>query len=340
MEVGQDQGAGNVLGIQAWMDPTAYASADNLDQRLRVWMDEARDQGWLRPDTLVVLPEHFATWLVVVDEPGNVISAPTVDKALRRMIPGHLGAFLDLRGDAPAEDANQYALFALKADEIAAAWQEVMAGIAIDYQVTLSAGSALLPGPELIDGELIPTPGQGLRNVTYVVGNDGRIMSDLVVEAFPDEDEQDVVEPGAAASLHTSSTPLGEVALLIGDDAWYPTAWAAMAFGAPRVAVSTHYYSPDGAFTDLWDGYTGFAAPADVDEDDVRSLTLQEAELRYGGPGRAPLEGLDEAMQVPLRGQIWDIGSDGCVVIVHEGQVTSGELVDAPVLANLWLPLR
>lgn len=340
VEVGQDEGAGNILGVQAWMDPTAYASADNLDRRLRVFLDEADGEGWLLPDTVVVLPEHLATWLVVVNEPAKVLNAPTADKALRRMIPGHLGRFLALRKDAPAEDANQYAIFALKADEIAATWQEVIAGIAVDYDVTVIGGSALLPEPELIGGDVVAFPGQRLRNVSFVMGNDGQIMSDLVLEAYPDADEQDVVEPGAAVALSTSSTPLGEVALLLGDDAWYPTAWAAMSFGQPRVAISPHYYSPDGAWTSPWDGYTGFEQPSDVSDNDVRDMTLRQAEQRYGLSGRTLDEGLSEGLMVPLRGHIWDLGSDGAVVLVHQGEITEGPVVDAPVLANLWLPLR
>ena len=340
VEVGVDEGTGNVLGIQAWMDPTAWSSADAFDLRLRDFLDAAVDQDLLRPDTVVVLPEHIATWLVVVDEPNNVISAPTVDKALRRMIPRHLARFLSLRSDAPAEDRNQYAVFALKAEEIAATWVEVTTSLARDYEVTIVAGSALLPGPELIDGELTVEPGLPLQNVSFVVGADGQIMPELTVEAFPDDDEQDVVEPGSAASLAATSTPLGMVSVLLGDDAWYPTAWAAMSFDAPRVAVGSHYTSPDGAWSEPWQGYTGFEAPSDVEPDDVRSLTLAEADLRYGLPGRLVDEGLAHGLSVPLRGHIWDLGSDGAVVLVHQGQVTTGPLVDGPVLANLWLPLR
>lgn len=340
VEVGVDEGAGNVLGLQAWMDPTAWSSADAFDQRLRGLLDTALDHDLLRPDTVVVLPEHLATWLVVVDEPYNVIAAPTVDKALRRMIPRHLGRFLSLRSDAPAEDANQYALFALKAEEVAATWVEVTTSLATDYEITLVAGSALLPGPELIDGELTVAPGEPLRNVAFVVGPNGALLPELTFEAYPDGDELDVVEPGAAASLEATDTPLGSVAILLGDDAWYPTAWAAMAFGAPRVAVGSHYTSPDGAWSEPWEGYTGFEAPADVDPDDVRQLSLSEAELRYGLPGRLTQEGLSHGVSVPLRGHIWDLGSDGAAVLVHQGQVTTGPLVDGPVLANLWLPLR
>ncbi|MCK6503351.1 hypothetical protein L6R53_08130 [Myxococcota bacterium] len=340
VEVGVDEGAGNVLGVQAWMDPTAWSSADAFDLRLRELLDTAREQDLLRPDTVVVLPEHLATWLVVVDEPYNVISAPTVDKALRRMIPRHLGRFLSLRADAPAEDRNQYALFALKAEEVAATWVEVSTALAVDYQVNLVAGSALLPGPELIDGELTVAPGEPLRNVSFVVGADGSLLPELTVEAFPDADELDVVEPGAAASLEVTQTPLGPVAVLLGDDAWYPTAWAAMAFGAPRVAVGSHYTSPDGAWSEPWEGYTGFEPPSDVDPDDVRQLSLSEAERRYGLPGRLEEEGLSFGLSVPLRGHIWDLGSDGAAVLVHQGQVHDGPLVDGPVLANLWLPAR
>lgn len=301
-------------------------------------MDQAQAQDWLRPDTLVVFPEHMATWLVVLDEPTKVLTAPTADKALRRMIPGHLGRFLSLRKDAPADDANQYAIFALKADEMAAAWQDVMAGIATDYGVTLAAGSALLPGAVIDGGVLVPQPGLALRNVSFLMGTDGEIMGDLLAEVYPNADEQAVAETGAAASLGAVSTPLGTVGLLLGDDAWYPTAWAALSLDQPRVGVSAHYISPDGAWNAPWAGYSGFTTPADVTHADIGSLTLGQAELRYGMAGRLWEAGLTDGLMVPLRGHLWDLGSDGVVVAVSDGELTEGPQVDAPVIANLWLP--
>ena len=237
-ELGQEEGAGNVVAVQAWMDPSAYASERNYDTRLRGYLDEAQQRGWLQDDTLVVLPEQIASWLFLLGEPDRVINAETAEQALRRMVPGHLVDYLALTKDAPAEDPYQYALFALKAESVADVWQRVSASIAVDYGITLFAGSAWLPGPELVDGQLQVDTTEPIRNVSFVVGPDGEILGDLTMKVFPSSGEQLLVEPADIADLRTIPTSLGEIAVLLGEDAWYPNAWRAIRDSKPVVAIS------------------------------------------------------------------------------------------------------
>lgn len=338
--LGEDDGIGNVVAIQAWMDPTAYATEENFDQRLREYLDDAKRRGWLYDNTVVVLPEHLATWLIVIDEANGVIEADTAEQALKRMVPGNLSKFLSLRQDAPAEDAEQYALFALKSEQVAEVWQRVSKSIARDYGITLVAGSAWLPGPQFVDGTLTVNVGQPMRNVSFVLGPDGQLVGDLISKSFPSDGEQDLVAPGDLSLNATVPTVLGEVAVLLGEDAWYPDAWSQVRPSTPIVAVSPHWTSPGGAWHDLWGGYSGFEAPADVSFVDEKEMIYSDAIIEYGLPGRLFDHGVREGVTVPLRGQLWDLGTDGAIVGVHRKIPTEGPLVNAPVLLNLWLPQR
>ncbi len=340
LEVGTEQRGGNIVGIQAWMDPSAFASTEHFDERLREWMDDADDQEWLRPDTVVVLPESIGTWLVLVDEPAAVIEAEDGEKAIQELVLRNLPAFLNARADAPADDADQYALYAMKADRMAEAYQSVMSGIARDYNVTLVAGSIYLPEPDLVDGEIVPLAGRELRNASFVFDRDGNIAADPAVKCFPGEAPQAFVEPGAPGRLPVADSPAGRLGVMVGADSWYPESWdALLEDGAERV-IAPVVTTPHGAWTDRWDGYDGWPTPDDVDPDDARNLTLEEANDAFGLVGRALDAGVEAAIAVPLRGEMWEIDTDGQITGVLEGERFEGPLTDGPVVVNVWLPER
>lgn len=337
VEHGRDLGAGNIVGIQAWVDPTAYHSAERLQDRLDVWMLDARAEGWLRDDTVVVLPESIGTWLVLLGEPARVLEAPDAATALERLVKRHPAAFLQHRADAPVDD-ERYALFSMKSRDMARAYQQVMSDLAATYGVTLVAGTILLPEPEIIDGSLEVFPGGQLYDVSLVFGPDGAMILEPLEELYPDAAEADLVTPGRLTSVQAFDLPHAQLAVLPGEDAWFPEAWDAVSAGGARPwVVAPQYVSPDRVWMDPWRGYDGWEEPVDVDPKDLYSLTLAEADAVYGMPGRLQDQGLPGGIAVPLRGHLWDLGSDGVVRMGLGGDWVDGPQVDAPVVANLWL---
>ncbi len=67
-----DQGTpgdrGNLLGIQPELFPTDYQSPERLHRKLAAYLQQAQDQGLLNEKTVVVLPEHIGTWLMISGE--------------------------------------------------------------------------------------------------------------------------------------------------------------------------------------------------------------------------------------------------------------------------------
>ncbi len=339
VELGEDEGAGNILAVQAWMDPTAYATAQRFELRLRVWLDEADDRGWLGPGTIVVLPEAVGSWLVAVGEGRNVVEARTIEKAMIALAKNHATAFIDHRNRAPVEDRESYAIFSLKAEEMADAYDQVMRTLAQDYGITIVGGTILLPDPHVQDGQIVVLPGEELQDVAFVYGPDGQLLAGPIAEVHPDSGEQDLVEPGSLARLGVVELPMGPLAVLPGQDPWFPEAWDVVtASGSPPWTVNPRYLSPDDVWLQPWDGYDGWPEAIDVDPDDLRAITLEEADALYGLAGRVFEEGAPGGVSVPLRGRVWDLGSDGIVRLRLGNDRAEGPLVDAPVVGNLWLP--
>jgi predicted amidohydrolase len=333
LEVGADAGRGNIVAVQAWVEPADYASAATLRAALAPWLDEARARGWLGPSTVVVLPEYLGTWLVAAGEPAKVRAAATTGEAMGLVAKRHLLGYLAARR-GPAEDRATYGLFALRAPDTARAWQEVGSDLARTYGVTLVAGSALLPDPAVTAGHLAPTPGGALRNVALVFGPDGGIRGSPVVKSFPTADEQPFVTAGPVAPP-VVDTPAGRVAVLVCADGWFPAAWDAAAAAGAEWAVVPQFTSGDGAWSRPWGGYSGWDAPPDVDPADVGAIAEGEAWARYGPTARAAARGLD-AVTAPLRGDLWDLGDDGQIRWVVDGVPGEGPLYDGPVVVSLW----
>lgn len=332
VEVGEDAGLGNVLAVQAWMQDLDYATADRFDARLRAWFSEARELGWLGPDTVVVLPEYIGTWLVAVDEPARVFRADQSDKALKKVVMSSLWKWMGAKKGARVDDRATYGLFALKSERMAEVYEGVLRDLAVDFEVTVVGGSILLPGPWVEGDRIRVTMGQPLRNVSFVFRPDGGIDGPIV-KAYPTEDEQGFLTAGHPVHLPVLDSPVGPLGVLVCADAWFPEAWEALA--AAEVVVVPQYTMGEGVWTEPWGGYSGWPAPEDVDRSHVGELTEAGAWWEYGPTERSAGKRL--MVTAPLRGRLWDLGSDGQARVRLGDRLDEAPLVDAPVLLNVWV---
>jgi hypothetical protein len=104
--------------------------------------------------------------------------------------------------------------------------------------------------------------------------------------------------------------------------------------------VSPSYVSPGGSWQKPWAGYSGASAPADVDPADAGRIPEKDAWLKYSMAHRGPQAGIRNGMQVFLRGDFWDIGSDGSAIAYSDSTIIQ---VPEPArhhgqIINLWLP--
>ena len=288
-EFGSSGDAGNLVGVQPFMLPHDYATEGAFRAKLEGYLADAAARGWLNPRTIVAFPEHIGTWLAALGAGPRVLQAPTLDQAMRQLVLRRLPAFVPTllralaKSDAP--DKIQYSLFAMRAHEMAQVYQETFSRLARGYEVSIVAGSIVLPAARIQDGVLRIGNGS-LHNTSVVYDPAGRALSPPTRKAFPVTSELPFVTPATPSQLPVYSLPAGRLAVLICADAWYPEPYRVIAAQEADLLVVPSYSPGDGHWSAPWAGYDGAPPPPDVDPQDVGRLTEGQA-LEEALPGLA-----------------------------------------------------
>ncbi|MDQ0125811.1 putative amidohydrolase [Pseudomonas lini] len=326
---------GNLLGIQPELFPTDYQSSERLHRKLAAYLHKARDEGLLNEKTIVVLPEHIGTWLMVSGEKDELYQATTLKEAMNWLAASNplkfIRALIGAQGDSRLDDAH----LRMKAKGMAKDYQALFGGLAKEFQVTLVAGSIVLPEPSIIDGRL-KIGGGALYNSSVVFGRDGLPIGQPQRQIHPVFDEHEVIAANGERTLSVVDTPAGRLGVLIGSDSWYPDAYRKLdEQGAKFVAVPA-FVTGRGTWDKPWRGYKGLSTPA--------SVSLKAEELSEGQAwhhltltAQPPSSQAIAGMSVFLRGQFWDQGSAGQSFLSSNGQHFADGNARGARLLNLWL---
>jgi predicted amidohydrolase len=326
---------GNLLGIQPELFPTDYQSPQRLHRKLAAYLQQAQDQGLLNDKTVVVLPEHVGTWLMISGEKDELYQAPNLDEAMNWLAASNpllfARAWLSARGSERLNDAH----LRMKSKAMAKDYQALFGGLAKEFQVTLVAGSIVLPEPSIRDGQLKPGNGP-LFNSSVVFGSDGVPLGQPQRQMYPIFDQRDVIDAEDKQAINVVDTPAGRLGVLIGSDSWYPDNYRKLdEQGAQLIAVPA-YVSGHDAWDKPWRGYKGSSTPG--------SVSLKPGEVSEGQAwhrltliAQPPSSRAIAGMSVFLRGQLWDKSSSGQSFLSRNGQqFADGEARGARLL-NVWL---
>jgi predicted amidohydrolase len=334
-----DQGTpadrGNLLGIQPELFPTDYQSPERLHRKLAAYLQKAQEQGLLNEKTIVVLPEHVGTWLMVSGEKDELYQAATLKEAMNWLAVSNPLKFIRALIGAKGENRFDDAHLRMKAKSMAKAYQALFGGLAKEFHVTLVAGSIVLPEPSIIDGTL--KIGRGaLYNSSVVFSRDGLPIGQPQRQMHPIFDENDVIQANGEHTLNVVDTPAGRLGVLIGSDSWYPDNYRQLDDqGAQLVAVPA-FVIGRGAWDKPWRGYKGLSTPDSVS---LKAGELSEGQAwhRLTLTAQPPASQAVAGMSVFLRGQFWDQGSAGQSFLSSNGQHFAGGNVRGARLLNLWL---
>ncbi len=331
--LGRDTRNGNLLGIQPYLVTADYATEARFYQKLDGYLAAAREKGLIGPKTVVVFPEFLGTWLVVASEKRAVYEANTIKEAATLIALSNFPYFATAYLHAHAQDRMTEALFHMKARKMADIYDRVFSQLAKDYGVTIVAGSILLPSPQVKDGHLLSGDGP-LYNTAVVYGPDDRAREPAVRKAFPTKEEQPFVSPGSVGDLPVFESPAGKLGVLICADSWYPEAYRQLKrLGVELIAVP----SLGSAKADsIWQGYSGFPNPKNVDPADVGHLTEGEAWAKYALPGRMLESEARIGVNVFLRGRLWNLTLDGVAFAARDKYVASYRGDDGSII-NVWI---
>ena len=334
-----DQGTpadrGNLLGIQPELFPTDYQSPERLHRKLAAYLQTARDQGFLNAKTVVVLPEHIGTWLMVGGEKDELYQATSLKEAMNWLAVSNplafIRALISAQGDSRLDDAY----LRMKAERMAHDYQALFGGLAKEFGITLVAGSIVLPEPSVSDGEL--KIGRGaLYNSSLVFGSDGRPIGQPQRQRHPVFEQRDVLGADRPTAVQVIDTPAGRLGVLIGSDSWYPLHYRQLNDqGAQLIAVPAFILGRD-TWDKPWSGYKGLSTPSEVS---LKPGEVSEGQAwhRLTLTGQLPISQAQGGVSVFLRGQFWDNGSAGQSFISHNGQHFPDGNARGARLLNLWL---
>lgn len=327
---------GNIVGIQPFIEVGDYATEGRFQQKIQFYLDQSHQKGWLIPNqTIVVLPEYIGTWLVALNEKTSVYEESNIQNAMTTMVSSSIFGFTKAYFNAPnIKDKIQHSVFAMKAEQMAIVYQKVFSELAQQYKVTIVAGSILLPNPVVENGILKIRDGE-LVNTTAIFRPDGRIDENLVKKSFPTADESTFVCANKPEEIPVFDTPIGKMGVLICADAWYSASYKTLKQKGAAFVVVPSYSNGNGYWTRPWSGYSGSETPQNLVKD-IGKITLERAWLTHAMGGRAKDEaGITKGINVFLRGNLWDLGTDGRTIVLNDSAFTVKS--NGAVLVNLGL---
>lgn len=326
---------GNLLGIQPELFPADYQSLERLHLKLAAYLQKARDQGLVNDKTIVVLPEHIGTWLMVSGEKNELYQATNLKDAMNWLSASNPLLFLRALISAKGDDRIDDAYLRMKAPAMARDYQVLFGGLAKEFGVTLVAGSIALPNPSVSQGQLQIGHG-ALYNTSVVFDRDGLPVGQPQRQLYPIFDERGFIEPGDENTVSVVDTPAGRLGILIGSDSWYPDNYRKLnEQGATLVAVPAFVIGRE-TWDKPWRGFKSVSTPPEIS---LKPEELSEGEAwhRLTLISQQPISQATAGMSVFLRGQFFDMGSAGQSFLSSNGQVFADGNARGARLLNVWL---
>jgi hypothetical protein len=332
---GQPADRGNLLGIQPELFPGDYQSLERLHLKLAAYLQTARDQGLLNEKTIVVLPEHIGTWLMLSGEKNELYQAPHLKDAMNWLSISNPVQFMRAWISATGDNRMDDAYLRMKAPAMARDYQALFGGLAKEFGVTLVAGSIALPNPSVSQGQLQVGHG-ALYNASLVFAADGLPQGQPQRQLYPIYDERGFIAPGDENTVSVVNTPAGRLGILIGSDSWYPDNYRKLnEQGAQLIAVPAFVIGHD-TWDRPWRGFKSVSTPTEISLK-PEELSEGEAWRRLTLISQQPISQATAGMSVFLRGQFWDLGSAGRSFLSSNGQVFADGDARGARLLNIWL---
>ena len=337
-QLGSNRGRGNLLGIEPYMIPQDYRSAETFYNKLNSYLLVAQQEKWLNENTVVVFPEYIGSWLVFAGENEKVFQTTTLSSAERTMVLHNLWGFIRNYIGARETGRAEAAFFRMKADQMAAIYHDAFSRLAKEHAVTIVAGSIILPAPQISKRGLLLSKGP-LHNTSIVYQPDGRPYPQPILKVFPTSMELSFLSHASANELPSFDTPAGRLGVLICADSWFPQAYAPLKEqGIELLAVPSFGGLATYGWNDPWNGHDGWPIPSDVDRDDIRKITEGQAWNKYALAGRIRSSGARYGINVFLRGKLWDQDSGGWpATLIRDDEVFVEERTDKAAILNLWI---
>jgi predicted amidohydrolase len=336
---GTDNGRGNLLALSPYVHTHDFSSEQAFYNMLEYYLSFAQRKKLLNDSTIVVLPEYLGTWLVAANEKKEMYKDTSITDALQRIVFSNLWSYGNAYLSAKGTDKQKDAIFRMKANSMCTIYQNTFSKLAQQFKITIVAGSIVLPEPEIKNGILTIHSSGKLFNVSVVYNKNGKALSPLIKKTYTVSSEKSFTANAASKDLPIYKTIAGNLGILIGGDAWNPENYTALQQKQVAILAVPAFVAGNNSWDIYWNGYVGGKTPADVDKNDFGKITEQMAWLKYAMTKRAKTANIKNGVNVFLRGDLWNIGSDGQTIVwTNDTAVLSKNTQEnTGSLINIWL---
>lgn len=324
----------NVVGIQPYMEVSDYFSQIFFQEKIKLYLSSAKEKGFLKDSTIVLLPEYLGTWLVLESEKYTIAKKNTLTEALTTMVLSNPYRFLTTyfkSGDETDKAAST--LFRMKSKTMAESYQKTFSKLAQEFNTYIVAGSIILPEPTVYEGKIISNPKGKLFNASFVFDPEGNIIGEPILKAFLIDSESPFLTAGTIQKIPVLNLPFAKTSILICADSWYPDAYQNAIRQDAELILVPSYCTGNGTMATIWKGYNGNKAPKETDPNDVLQLTEEAAWVKYALPGQIKKTKAQVGMNVFLRGNLWDLGADGQPFVLFDQKLMPITHADS---AGIW----
>ena len=333
---GSDFGAGNVVGIEPFMEPLDYASPARFNEKLTGYFEVAESKGWLKTDTIVLLPEHLGTWLIAANQKGRVYEAKNTRSAMLPIVASNLPAFIKNYLIFDNSDLKTASVIRMQTAQTAKTVLAIYGALAKKYSVTIVAGSQALMTPGVYPETL--SYGHGpIFNSSFVFGPDGEPQTDAVRKVHPIPSETGFTDASNTEFLPVFKAGKHTLGVLICADSWFDDTTSILAARGTDLLLVPSFLEGT-PWTTPWQGYVNDTPQNDGWRQDIGQISEGEAWVKHALPARAKKHGIRWGMNVFLKGNLWDLKGYGHAIILENGITHVGASDhQGAAIYNLWL---
>lgn len=190
--IGYDRKSGNAVGIQPEMNPSVYSTAERFHRKLESYLSDAQNAGYFGSKTLVVFPDHIGTFLFLTGEKRSVYSAENLNSALYLIASSKPLSYLRYRVTSFSESKSLESVIRLKSEFVRDVYTSVFSKLASVYQVSILAGSVVLPGAYVQNGRIYVNPAAELKTYSFVFLPDGKVSDAFFIKKTPSVWEKNI----------------------------------------------------------------------------------------------------------------------------------------------------
>lgn len=196
LNFGADRKMGNIIGVQAFVAPLEYSTEKRFFEKTENYLLEAKKKGWLNSKSLIVFPEHYGSFLFLVDEPASVFQSEDYKEAINKIISKKSPEYYKSYPFSKSQNPSTETVLRIKSSQMKKIYQDTFSTLSRIYQVNIIAGSIALPSTFIKNGDLELSDNGALENSGFLFLPDGKIHESKFSKKNLNSLEKMILAPG------------------------------------------------------------------------------------------------------------------------------------------------